>query len=708
LTLLLALAVALPLALAHTTFLVAPTANGLWRGIADPPGALRLGLSLLAGGLVAIRSRSLPPSARRPLLIGLLSAAPFVPVFTGHFLGLLAFTPPLVRILLCGALFASLHAVAPPSLPRPAFWAAAAFLFYLLVGSALPGPAGPQGDEPHYLTMAESLRSDGDLDLRDELETRAYAPFYTGTLAPHTSPASPEGREYPVHTPGLPVLLLPAYALGGYPGTRVFMSALAALGVWLVHRLARDCVSSPALATLALALTPPFAFYAVSLYPELPVALVTALLLIASRPGVRTPWLAGAAAAAAFVPWLHPKYLPLAALGLLFATWRLSPWRRIASWLPLVLSVAALLLFMRAHYGRASISAAYGGGFRDDVTLGRALHGAPALLFDRQFGLFTVAPLFLLALPGAALLGRRAPQETLRALGLCAAAFGVNACFSMWWGGTCPPARFLVPCLPALALFVGEAAAVSGTLSAALIGVGLGVVSVAAEAPRALHNRADGESALLRVLARGLDLDRLLPSFVVPDEAALLLALSLLAVFALGWWRGWRGLAVGALAYGALVTSVHPGHALDAREAALALIEGYDDRAVIALSGPWRPEAMSVTFDLPGAPWELSPDEVRRSRRLDLTPGRYRLDVDGRILDARRTAHVVRLDVLADDTRLARLYLEEGKPLPTALLDLGEDSRRLLIEATGIQGQGRIDAVRMVPLALVPRRDRVR
>ena len=125
---------------------------------------------------------------------------------------------------------------------------AAAFVFYALLGTRIPGPAGPQGDEPHYLVMAQSLWSDGDLDLRDEFARREYAPFFAGTLQPHTSPRSPAGRIYSVHTPGLAALLLPAYALGGYTGARLFMSALAALTAVLVYRLVRDASVDPAAA----------------------------------------------------------------------------------------------------------------------------------------------------------------------------------------------------------------------------------------------------------------------------------------------------------------------------------------------------------------------------------------------------------------------------------------------------------------------------
>src|SRR5207237_2278877 len=80
------------------------------------------------------------------------------------------------------------------------------------LAARIPRPAGPQGDEPHYLVMAHSLWTDGDLDLTDEFEGQEYSAFFNGRLAPHPSPSSPRGHLYSLHSPGLPLLILPGYA----------------------------------------------------------------------------------------------------------------------------------------------------------------------------------------------------------------------------------------------------------------------------------------------------------------------------------------------------------------------------------------------------------------------------------------------------------------------------------------------------------------
>jgi hypothetical protein len=707
-----ALAVATPVALWQARVHAAPTAAGLWRGISDPPGAGRLLLAAAIGILGAALLRRHPAPVRRPLLVLLLSAAPLVPLFTGRALPLLAFQGAALVLVGSAALAVSIARAAGASDAAPArvpggLLFAAPFLFYALLGTRIPGPAGPQGDEPHYLVMTQSLLSDGDLDLRDEFARREYSGFFAGTLEPHTSPRSPAGRIYPIHAPGLAVLLLPAYALGGYVGARLFMSALAALTAVLVHRLVRDASIHPAAATAAwaiVAFTPPLAFYAVALYPEVPAALATAALLLLAR---REPGWGGAilsALVASALPWLHPRLLPLAGLGLVLTLARRCPWTaRISAAAIFAASVSLLLFFFRALYGRASLAAAYGPGFSADVSPTRGPWGAAALLLDRQFGLLAVAPVFVLALAGGAALARWRPGDAMRAALLGGATFLTGASFSMWWGGACPPARFVVPALPALALALAPALRARRDAAAALGGIGLAIVAVAADAPRALHNRADGESALLRVLAPTLDLDGLLPSFVLGGPQAPLLALSLAAVASLALWRGARGLAIGALGYAALAAGVRTEPLIERRLATLDLLEAWDPQRLAGPAGPPALTGLQVPLDLRRAPWLLRALEMQTSRRIDVPPGLYRFEVAGRALSAERGARVARLDLVAGELALGSAYLQEGQPAPFLPLLLPAGARRLALVASGVQGAALIEEARLIPQELVPR-----
>ena len=700
-------ALALSLSLAGTRFHLLSLEGGEWRGLTDPPGALRQLASVLLGGLLALWLRRRPAATARALLPLALAAAPLLPVIAGVGDPLLALQGAALAPLALAAVSLAAWEDGRPRHLRPGSGTlfVLAALAYAALGARLPGPAGPQGDEPHYLAMAQSLLSDGDLDLTDEFENREYAAFYPGTLTPHASPASPPGRLYSLHAPGLPLLLLPGYALGGYPGARLLMGLLAAAAAALAHARLREVSGSPGLALAGwavLALTPPLPFYAVAIYPEVPAALATALFLGTTRRDGDPRGVLLAGAAAALLPWLHPRLLPLALVGVGLSAARRGPrWARLAAPALAALSLAALLAYYRALYGAASLAAAYGPGFASDVAVARIPWGGLALLFDRQFGLLMISPVWALALPGAWLLLRRRPGDALRAVLLGGCSFGVGAAFSMWWGGSCPPARFAVPALPAAVLLAAPALARRPRLAAALGGASAALVGLAALAPRAIHNRANGQSGLLAYLAPGLRLDALLPSYVLggaqPLALSALLALGLAAVWRFGA-RGLVGVAAAALVSASWLAG---GSLVEPRGAGRAFVLDWDRDNVL---GPELDLArIRIPLDLREPPWELEPEEIRVSRRLDLPPGRYRLQLEGRAVEALATAHVLRLDLTAQGLLLAREYLAEGRPDPSFELPLPLGARRLTLTARGVQGRSRLAAVSLAPQALVRR-----
>jgi hypothetical protein len=80
--------------------------------------------------------------------------------------------------------------------------------------------------------------------------------------------------------------------------------------------------------------------------------------------------------------------------------------------------------------------------------------GLLGVLFDQQSGLFFASPVYLLAVPGIVLLGRRARNLAV-ACGLVFASVYLPAgSFGIWYGGYCSPARLLTPTVPVLALGV--------------------------------------------------------------------------------------------------------------------------------------------------------------------------------------------------------------------------------------------------------------
>ncbi len=180
---------------------LAPQMDGWWHGLTGSPSPLRVTTSLLAALLVWGLGRVVNV---RPFLWMSAGLLPFVPAITGFGAPLLFFSGYtmglLFAILLGGTVLNRL-----PRLPAldPFSVALISFAFFILVGRVLPGPAGPQGDEPHYLLIAESLLKDGDVDLKNQFEQRAFSKFTGADLEPHTAPRSPRGKLYAIHTPGL-------------------------------------------------------------------------------------------------------------------------------------------------------------------------------------------------------------------------------------------------------------------------------------------------------------------------------------------------------------------------------------------------------------------------------------------------------------------------------------------------------------------------
>jgi hypothetical protein len=222
----------------------------------------------------------------------------------------------------------------------------------------------------------------------------------------------------------------------------------------------------------------------------------------------------GAALAASALPWLHLKMIPAAAALGLVGLARLRGPSRAAFVAIAGLAAAAFALYHHSVFGSASPLALYGGVPADARVL--TWRSAAGLLLDRSFGLLPIAPVFLLALAGLPGLLRR-PGAWPHAL-VAAAIVLPLLTWRMWWGGQCPPARFLVPALPllgvALATRLGESDAGlvrwwRGLLAA---GLGLAALAVAQPAARILLNRRDRPTRLWAALSGETAIGDYLPS----------------------------------------------------------------------------------------------------------------------------------------------------------------------------------------------------
>jgi hypothetical protein len=457
-----------------------------------------------------------------------------------------------------------------PYLRRPA-----PTVLLFLVGFALLGGIGyhytggvqVSGDEPHYLLMAQSLWRDGDLELRDNKARGEMAEYVPGDVAPHWGAPRADGRPFPGHSVGLPALLAPVYAAGGRRACVLFLAALGA-GLALVSRaLAQRATGDETAAMLAwlAALGPPAAFYSFHVYTELPSALaLSGAFLLLLRAGRRVAVVAAAAVLVSALPWLHVKLIPAAAALGVVALARLEGRARLAFVLVSVLAAVGFLAFYQSVFGQPSPLAVYGGGLPTGAR-GNPLRAAVGLLLDRSYGLLPFAPVFLLSLAALPRMARRPARAWWPWALVLASILAPVLTWRMWWGGQSPPARFLVPLVPFLAVLLSFRAIRDGSpprgllrWRAALLAAGYGILAFGVLDPGRilLLGRRRRPSRLWAALSGDGDLNRYLPSLSRHGDAAevrvavlWVIALAVLLLLdALSRSRAWADRSFGGLA----------------------------------------------------------------------------------------------------------------------------------------------------------------
>jgi len=507
-----------------------------------PLATLWLALIVSSAGVTAMAmlqiksGRSLDALSARLLPLGwlLLWLVPYLPWLPDRAPLLLIFAGPLrwavAAIAIGGALREPIVAVGRAFAswtPSRAVIFVVSVAIYAGFGLHYAREMGFGGDEPHYLIITHSLLKDGDLDIANNHEQRDYRAFFPGELRPDFLRRGIHGEIYSIHAPGLPALVLPAYAIGGALGVVAFIALLAGFAALAVFELASAMAgpSVAALTWLATCLTIPFVPHAWLIYPELPGALVVAwavLWLWRAPASVGRTVLHGLAFAT--LPWLHTKFAVFVALFSFFETVRLWPRIRhiVALLAPIAISGLAWLYSFYRMYGVVDPEAPYGTYTQMFVLARNIPRGTLGLLFDQKFGLLVYSPVYILALAGSWMMLRDSRTRTFAAaLLVTAVAFFVSTTrLYMWWGGSSAPARFLVPMIPllapAIAIAIARATSVVGkavvwvTLTVSVLAA---VVTVTSPGQELLYSSPHGVAALALYLQGPAPLDVSLPTF---------------------------------------------------------------------------------------------------------------------------------------------------------------------------------------------------
>ena len=331
--------------------------------------------------------------------------------------------------------------------------AVAAGVLYGAVGLAYARVVPASGDEVEYLMLAQSLWREHDLDLADNFARGDQLELMAGLSDMPFGTFRADGRPITTHSVGLPLLLAPAYALGGRPACVLLMAVLGALLTLETGRLARLLTGSEVAARWAwlLAAGPPVFFYSFHTYTEVPsaLAMVAALRLLLAPAGPGRAILAALLASA--LPWLHVKLIPAAAVLGVLGILRLAGAARLAFLATAAACAAGYLAFYGLVYGDPWPLALYGSKLPKKVRRADPGESLAGLFFDSSFGLLFTAPAFAVA-AGALTAWRRPSRDAWAALALGAALVLPLVFWQTWWAGACPPARFLVPLAPLLAV----------------------------------------------------------------------------------------------------------------------------------------------------------------------------------------------------------------------------------------------------------------
>jgi hypothetical protein len=549
--------------------------------------------------------------------------------------GLALSGPPLWSLFLAGviALLAGARLRPPDWLFLPAL-----LVVYGAAAGNVQRAVGPEGDEPHYLMVADSLLRDHDVDVTRDYAEGRYRTFHPRPLEPHFRVRGRDGQIYSVHALGLSLLILPAYAAAGYAGASYFMALLAVALALEIRRLLATFAIPPALASgvaWAIALCPPLVHYAGLIFTEVPAALLLAFGLRKARGADRLTVRAALAWGAALgcLAWLNVRYAAFPVVLVLYALSRGLKRRQLfAALAPLVASAAAVSLYHFALYGFFDPRRVYGRA--PEFSVATLVEGIPGLFLDQEFGLFVYAPLFVLALKGASGLWRESRHDALVLGSLVLLVVLTAGSWDMWRGGFNPPARFLVPLLPALALGVAWGLRRGLTAPAAmLLGWSLWAGLSGAASPELIHRDRDGTAPFFRVHSGGLEWTRLLPGFVLAESERWRLALvwSLALGLAAGARRAPAGLGSVALSTGGLLAATLAASQLshartEGRDAVRLLgrtaIEWPRLRATASATARWGPSALAW-----GPLFEPHryPDGATLGSRLVLPAGSYRL-----------------------------------------------------------------------------------
>jgi hypothetical protein len=335
------------------------------------------------------------------------------------------------------------------------------------------------GDEPYYLLSSHSLLKEGDINVADNYARQDYFYFYSKKDNPRLRLGiygryGRQGQDsiYPINLPGISVLMLPFYWLSQFFSGRwltfilkTSLSPWAALLGLQLYLYAREVWGKERLALGLWALfsfSSPVLFYAVHLYPEVPVALFCFYIFrkVTGPPPLSVFQLAVLGLLLGLFPWFGLKFnfffWPLLGIFVYFLVARHRIRFRAGVFIaPAVISMALFYVFIHSLYGTFSPIAVYEGVLTPERTeaFKQTLLAIPLrarvdafldYFLDQRDGLLLYSPAYFFAFLGLVEIWRRRKRDFWCFL-LIGLPFLANYALFTHRQGASPQGRVLTP-----------------------------------------------------------------------------------------------------------------------------------------------------------------------------------------------------------------------------------------------------------------------
>jgi hypothetical protein len=335
------------------------------------------------------------------------------------------------------------------------------------------------GDEPYYLLTAHSLYQDQDINVANNYAQNDYFHFYPKKYFPdlRLRAYARFGRKgtnyaYPINQPGVSFLILPFYWLSRlFEGRALIFILKGSLSIWAcflglqLYLFSRERWEKESISLtlwFAYSFTAPILFYAVHLYPEVPVALFS--LYVYRKVRSKTPlslfhyFFLGFLLSLFF--WFGLKYnmifWPLLLVCCYFLFKKHKPGWRIAAFLfPPLLSLGLNYFYIYELYGSFNPIAIYEGvittntlqNYKDIILKTPILLRIDSFFdyfLDQRDGLLLYSPLYFFAFLGLIEIFRRSKRDFFILL-FITVPFILNYAFFAHRQGGSPQGRILTP-----------------------------------------------------------------------------------------------------------------------------------------------------------------------------------------------------------------------------------------------------------------------